>query len=446
MTATALIDRLEFCKPTGKGEWAARCPAHSDSTPSLSIKELDDGRTLIHCLAYETEIITSQGIFQIGDLDGETVELMTSGPGGGNWVSAPIKSYGRQRLYKITFERNQYRKTVYATDGHRWFSQHREKAPVIEVLTKDLKPGMRMKSVFKRRTVKTVSAFGVAHGFTFGDGTIVTGNYACHAQFCGEKDEAMLSYFPNMPIKDYGDVKRVSGLPSFFKSPPEILENNQYLLGFLAGYFAADGCVSEKGHATISSGSRDSLIAFKEIGLKVGIGSYQIREHMRKGYGAEKTPLYQMTLRHRDLFGEFFVLDKHRDRFEKSTSKEKKKPHRREAWIVESVEATDRIEEVYCAEVPVTHSFVLADNLLTGNCHAGCGAIDVLAAVGLDFSALYPPTDRHQYHAEKKRREHTLDELVVEIAIADMKAGKELSAADREAARAALMRLDGAEQ
>jgi hypothetical protein len=38
-----------------------------------------------------------------------------------------------------------------------------------------------------------------------------------------------------------------------------------------------------------------------------------------------------------------------------------------------SVEKTRRVEDVYCAEVDTTHSFVLSDNLLTGNC-LGCGA------------------------------------------------------------------------
>ena len=43
-----------------------------------------------------------------------------------------------------------------------------------------------------------------------------------------------------------------------------------------------------------------------------------------------------------------------------------------ENWVVESVEWSDRVEEVYCAEVPGTHAFTLEDNILTGNCF-GCG-------------------------------------------------------------------------
>lgn len=44
-----LLSRLEKCRATGAGRWVARCPAHQDKTPSLAIRELPDGRILIHC-------------------------------------------------------------------------------------------------------------------------------------------------------------------------------------------------------------------------------------------------------------------------------------------------------------------------------------------------------------------------------------------------------------
>jgi hypothetical protein len=44
----ALLPRLERVKQTGKNKWMACCPAHEDSTPSLSIRSTDDGRVLIH--------------------------------------------------------------------------------------------------------------------------------------------------------------------------------------------------------------------------------------------------------------------------------------------------------------------------------------------------------------------------------------------------------------
>ena len=31
------------------GSWTAQCPAHEDKSPSLSVREAEDGRVLVHC-------------------------------------------------------------------------------------------------------------------------------------------------------------------------------------------------------------------------------------------------------------------------------------------------------------------------------------------------------------------------------------------------------------
>lgn len=49
MGADALLARLDGVRRTGEGRWLARCPAHKDRSPSLSVRELEDGRTLVHC-------------------------------------------------------------------------------------------------------------------------------------------------------------------------------------------------------------------------------------------------------------------------------------------------------------------------------------------------------------------------------------------------------------
>ena len=48
MTAATLLDRLERVRQTGPATWIAACPAHQDKSPSLSVRELDDGRVLVH--------------------------------------------------------------------------------------------------------------------------------------------------------------------------------------------------------------------------------------------------------------------------------------------------------------------------------------------------------------------------------------------------------------
>lgn len=49
MTVERFLSQLEKVKRTGNGRWVACCPAHEDRSPSLSIKECDDGTVLMHC-------------------------------------------------------------------------------------------------------------------------------------------------------------------------------------------------------------------------------------------------------------------------------------------------------------------------------------------------------------------------------------------------------------
>lgn len=55
-----ILPRLEGVKANGCGKWKACCPAHDDHDPSLSIREADDGKLLLHCWAgCDTESIVS---------------------------------------------------------------------------------------------------------------------------------------------------------------------------------------------------------------------------------------------------------------------------------------------------------------------------------------------------------------------------------------------------
>ena len=63
------LSRLENVKPVSNGRWLARCPAHNDKTPSLSIANTADGKLLIHCFAScsTPDIVQSVGL-ELADL------------------------------------------------------------------------------------------------------------------------------------------------------------------------------------------------------------------------------------------------------------------------------------------------------------------------------------------------------------------------------------------
>ena len=64
MNADALLSRLDGVRQTGAGRWLARCPAHDDKHASLSVRELDDGRILLHDFAgcSVDEIVAALGL------------------------------------------------------------------------------------------------------------------------------------------------------------------------------------------------------------------------------------------------------------------------------------------------------------------------------------------------------------------------------------------------
>jgi putative DNA primase/helicase len=74
MTAATIAQALGGYR-TGRS-WSARCPAHDDRNPSLSVRDKDDGGVLVHCFA---------GCAQ-RDVIGVLVEL-------GLWAAEPMRSY-----------------------------------------------------------------------------------------------------------------------------------------------------------------------------------------------------------------------------------------------------------------------------------------------------------------------------------------------------------------
>lgn len=321
--------------------------------------------SLNNCFSYETEIITSRGIKQIGDVSGTKQTILTTG---GKWVEAPIKSFGEQKLWNITLSRSGVKKTIRTTANHRWFAIDRRKAyrnkEHSEFKTTELRPGIhRLEYVFGQgiKNVKP-SPFGIAHGFAFGDGTNTPGgrNANCVNLF-GSKDQALERFFALCPRSDVDNGVRFGAIPNFFKSTPSIEENKAYLMGWLMGYLAADGSVAKSGQITIASYSLDNLLFVRDVCSVLGIGTYSITEEERvTQFSNGIVRCYKINLMASTLTKDFFLVDSHKNNFKEDTIKQN--------WLVESVEETNDVEEVYCATVDGYGKFALADNILTGNC------------------------------------------------------------------------------
>jgi len=325
-----------------------------------------------NCFASETEILTGDGVKEIGPLAGTTQTLLTRE---GAWVEALIRSFGKQRLYKVVLQRQGIEKVVYATGDHRWFARDARKPyrgkGWSEFTTKELRPGKhRLQQVFGRSYKNRInpSPYGVAHGFTFGDGhTFKNPRHANQVHLIGEKDQALRPYFSMCPEHARPEINGVEfgALPNFFRELPSIRENKAYLLGWLMGYFAADGSSTKTGQVIISSAIRENIEFVRDVCSLLGIGTYAIRSGVRdSNLTGRPFTMHSMALMRGTLDESFFVIPAHRENFVANGGSNVGKRN----WQVKSVEETDRVEEVYCASVEGSRSFVLDGNIATGNC------------------------------------------------------------------------------
>jgi len=327
--------------------------------------------TVWYCLGGETKIITLYGSKKIETLSGTTQTLLMKD---GTWKDAPIRCYGKQKLYKLTVRRAGSEHIIYATGNHKWIIRLSNKREVI-VDTVDLKKKDTIPTIYSNQQYDSLDNEGIMRGFVFGDGYVNYRKgkdgkkipYDSVAQFCGKKDEELINLF-----EDLGRSRRynkgylnIHGLPFEWKKEiPDIdTYSYNYIAGWLSGYFAADGTVGKNGQVIMCSSKKEHMEKFKDLCQYVGIGTYFINKWMRKGFGKYETPIYMLGIIRSTVPDWFYLMSHHKD----NNFKPKFEPH----WNVVSVEESDRYENVYCADVDDYESFVLDGNILTHNCQYG---------------------------------------------------------------------------
>lgn len=356
-----VIGRHTVLKKRGAREVVGLCPFHSERTPSF---EVNDAKGTYHCFAGETGVITYEGTRPIRELSGGWHRLLTTG---GEWVYAPVRSFGRQRLWKINLSRNGVHKTIRATDGHEWLVRGR----ISKLRTDKLRAGMRLQAVFPKKHNLSLDPDGVRHGIVFGDGTLTPD--CAVVDLHGDKIGDLLPWFPYHPTwegarQEGQKLIRVRGLCPLMKQLPDSSASPAYIAGFLAGYIATDGHVAKDGSVMLDCRDAETLEAVRTLCHKIGVGSYGVRRHMRVGYGSEPSPICRVNFPAGQICRDLMLRPTALARLNASPKK-----FARLRWRVESVGPTDDVEEVFCAKVLGTHSFAIEDNILTGNCH-GCGA------------------------------------------------------------------------
>lgn len=351
--------------------WTHESGRDTRASSGVSIKP--SSVSVFNCLSGETRVITRAGVKSIENLAGSNPELLMPD---GTWQRAPVKAFGKQRLVALHLSRNGRKKVVYATENHRWFAKSGSASPYLERTTIELKRGYRMQPAFSApRTSWALDRVGVLHGLVFGDGTQQVGTRFGSVCLYGKCEElaGYVSSIPGLSITKYVESEhtkcytRVHGSLAYMKGFPKDDATEEYLLGFLSGLIAADGHVDERGNVSLASASLLVLKRVNDLCVRLGIAVSGVYGQLRSGFGRPASALYTMRFFAPSIDPSFFVKEDQQER-----AATRSKTYARTHWVVEKVEATALVREVFCAEVQGHHAFALADNLLTGNCFT-CG-------------------------------------------------------------------------
>jgi len=340
-----LIFNIKFL-PSGRALWAL-------GSDVITEKKLSEA--LYNCFGGEELFLTKNGYIKFSEANKEENILTVNG----QWVKSEIKNFGKQKIVELHLSRAGNKKIIKTTEDHLWFANYewniKRKHGYQLLKTSELKEGMRLKYQFANTSssVRIPSPQGIQHGFMFGDGT------KNRIDLQKGKDESIIKYFGENRIFEKDGFYQITDLPEHYKELPMKRWDKKYILGFLMGYFAAEGSINN-GEISISSSKKENLEFYKEMAETCGIGSYAIRMSSNSSNYKEDRELYQMTLIPSTLWKDFFILEKHINSFDIDKNLY--------YWTVEKMVNTNIEEDVYCAVVSEKECFVLTDGILTHNC------------------------------------------------------------------------------
>jgi len=339
---------------------------------SAGVEDLNT--TWVNCFSGKTVVLTKDGPKPIAELAGSPAEVMTVD----GWKRAVFHCFGIQALFAVTFSNGH---VIETTAGHEWLVR---------------KPGYLSNGVLQGgmekvrttqlvgRSVPVVSAgvrpekddawfAGVRHGIVFGDGSrrFKLKGFVYRVRLFGEKT-GLARFFNGFarsikPSEAHGQSHIVvDGIVSDgdLKDMPSDEKPLSYWYGFLCGLIATDGNVcSNHGATTVFQSNKESLVRLAKQLPKIGIAVSSIKTYREKNpFNGEISPSYALRTMKSTMIADDFIRDDQRAAFRV------RRTDRIQLLDVVSVEPLGRDEPVYCAVEPVTRSFTIEGNILTGNC------------------------------------------------------------------------------
>jgi len=322
---------------------------------------------MLNCLSGETLVQTKYyGAIPIKLLGGTTADVLSID---GVFRSATWFNAGEQYLYRITLENGDI---LFATLEHEW-PVYKNGKTIKKVKTKEL--------LNKRILIEPSLRFdyddeeyvcGVRHGLVFGDGSLyMNGKYSRLQQF-GDSRHLVDDFFNDARDWPSTGGRITSKHPPEWKKLPTTTKSRSYLRGFVAGLIGSDGHVDKRGHCMIHNKNRNVLCDTRNICKLAGIATTAVTlVRTENPFNGSAASLYKLTICKGSIIGnsgfdnKLIIKNKHRENI---VSKSIKDNVKKSSIKVVGVEKTNRYETVFCCEEQQTHTFVIDNFYLTGNC------------------------------------------------------------------------------
>lgn len=297
-----------------------------------------------NCFHSKTQFYTSEGIKSFSEFhDGDVVRVLDKN---GNFKTATVRRYGKQKMNKVIFTTSKRTKTVICTNNHRWLLRD-------GTVTTNLCVGDTLLGISEDVNLIPVSTRECemfATGFLIGDGCDHSSDgYECNQiRLCGQKtkysDVIKSAGYEIKKIKDSDDLIAIKfGLKkqNFLNSEAWNYFSEDDKKWLFIGLYSADGAT--KTHKLCTT---DERVAKLIRNTSFCAGYYITSESVE----TRDTP---------------YKKDSSIIAFRFST----RQPNNM-CWKVKSITPYHHGTEydAWCVEEPTTHSFMLDGGMITGNC------------------------------------------------------------------------------
>ena len=309
------------------------------------------GMNAIHnCFSGDTEFITDQGVKRFDYFyDGDIVKVKDKD---GVWRNAIVRTYGKNKMYDITFKTPKNTKTVTCTINHRWILKDGTVTTNLQV--GDVLYGTKDTATsYTPITDEELKWF--CYGFVLGDGVDVLNN---NKEFCSvqvrlcDKKNKWKPYFikSGYILNNINNDTDVIMTNKKCYSKQKFIENKVWevlplesKIALFHGYYAADGFKDRYGISTSDERMCDFIESLSSLsGYYIASKTDEIRNTNYKSNTRLITYRFSVSQPVNWLWK---VIDI--------------KPHFNNG---------NTPIMSWCVEEPETHSFTLANGMITGNC------------------------------------------------------------------------------